>query len=154
MLKERKAKNYLLELGSYHSIFAAQSCDKEILKRASSGGVMTLIGLYLLENNFVDGVVVTGISYGNEGPRPFGYIANNKKMLMEAQGSKYTPSPTMSILNEIISKPGKYVVVGTPCQIAGLEKARKINSVLDESIYLTITNFCGGFRDYIEKLNH
>jgi coenzyme F420 hydrogenase subunit beta len=149
-VNRKESKRYSLELGSYISVFAAQCTDKDILPNATSGGIMSAIGVYLLEGHIVDGVIVTGMKYGSQGPKPFGYIARTKEMILNGQGSKYLPSPTMSILNEIISTPGKYVVIGTPCQIAGLEKARLTNKILDKSIYLTIANFCGGFRDFRE----
>lgn len=146
----KKSEKYSLEMGFYHNLFAAQSSDQDVLVNASSGGVMSEISLYLLENKLVDGVVVTDMRYDNEMPEPVSYIARSREQVLQAQGSKYCPSPTMLIVDEIIKNPGNYAVIGTPCQLAGLETARRKYKRLDDSIYLTIANFCGGFRDFRE----
>ena len=147
---EMQSSNQSLELGQYNNIWASQSNDKELLSNASSGGVMSQIAIHLLDTNQVDGVIVTGINFANEMPLPNGYIARNREEVLQAQGSKYCPSPTLNVIQEILSEGGTYAVIGTPCQIAALKTARKHNDQLDESIHITIANFCGGFRDLRE----
>lgn len=142
------AKHYSYELGWYNDIHLVQSLDETILRHASSGGVMTTIALYMLEQGYADGIICTKYSYKGKTPRPESYVARSKEELLLAQGSKYCPTSTLSILSQL-KQNERYVLIGTPCQIAGW---RKYNKELSPSIniVLTIANFCGGYRDFRE----
>lgn len=145
------ADNYLYELGWYNDIKLVQSTNTTLLKSASSGAAMTTIALYMLEKGYVDGVICTKYTYNNPTPRPITYIARNKKELLEGQGSKYCPTSTLSILGQL-KENEKYVLIGTPCQIAGWRKYYKAYNP-SIKIVLTLANFCGGYRDFRE-LDH
>lgn len=142
------AKNYSYELGWFEELHMAKSLDEEILKKASSGGAMTTIALYMLENGYADGVICTKYICNNQTSRPYTFIARNKSELLTAQGSKYCPTSTLSILAELRNDE-KYVLIGTPCQVAGWRKYFKVCKP-EINIVLTIANFCGGFRDFRE----
>lgn len=148
--KENNLPNRNIELGAWHEIWAARSNDPEILENASSGGAITAIAEYLIKIGEVDGAIVTGIQYGRIGPRPKAYIATSRKELIKAQGSKYCPSPTLLVLDEVMTMRGCFVYIGTPCQIGGLRMLQKIMPELQQKIPFVIGNFCGGFRDYRE----
>ncbi len=137
-----------VELGVSQGFFAAHSNDEEIKEKASSGGVMTAIANYLLEEGAVDGVIVTGIEYGENGPLPAPFIARTKADLLSAQGSKYCPSPSLLALKEVFETAGKFALIGTPCQIAALRLMQEKNRELKDKVVITIGNFCGGFRDF------
>lgn len=139
---------YDIELGQWDRMWAARSTNAQILCNASSGGAMTEMGLFLLETNRIQGVVVTGMSYGSPGPRPRTYIARNKTEVLAAQGSKYCPSPTLGILSEARSFSGKLAYIGTPCQIGALRVLQASHAEWREKLPYLIGNFCGGFRDY------
>lgn len=141
---------YDVDLGFYNSFYAAKTKDPEILKNASSGGMITTLLDYLISTNMVQGAVVTKFSYGPGGPSPMPYIAINKNELLDAQGSKYCPVSTLNILQSVRSFPGKVVWVGTPCQIAALRLIQSYDCDIKNKVILTIANFCGGFRDFRE----
>lgn len=143
------AHKFAYELGWYNNLSLVQSLDQTLLKKASSGGAMTAIALYMLDKGYADGVICTKYSYHNSNsPRPVTYIARTKEELLLAQGSKYCPTSPLSILNKLNPKE-KYVLIGTPCQIAGWQRYKKVFSP-SISIVLTLANFCGGYRDYRE----
>ena len=64
------SENYVYELGWYNSIKLVQSLDKSILEKASSGGAMTTIALYMLVSGKADGVICTS------NPQPIGFRGN------------------------------------------------------------------------------
>jgi len=139
-----------IELGRWKKAVVAHSTDEKILENASSGGVMTAIAKYLLEEKLVDGVITTKFAYGANGPRPKTFIATTWEKLVEAQGSKYIPVPVFEILDEVYAFDGRLLFIGTPCQIAALRLLQKKDPILNEKIYLTVGNFCGGYRDLKE----
>lgn len=144
------AENYDIELGRWKQALVAHSTSDKILKNASSGGVMTGIANYLLENNYVNGVVSTIIEYGENGPRPRSFIATSVEELIKSQGSKYAPVPIFDNLGDLNLFEGKLLFIGTPCQIAALRLMQDKDTMLKEKIPLTIGNFCGGYRNLTE----
>lgn len=138
------------ELGRWRKAVVAHALSNDILKNASSGGVMTAIAKYLLDEKYVDGVITTKMSYNENGPRPKSFIATSLNELIEAQGSKYVPVPVFEALEDIDAFQGKLLFIGTPCQIAALRLLQGKNSNLKDKIPLTIGNFCGGYRDLSE----
>lgn len=144
------AANNSIDLGRWEEAYAIRSMDEEILKNASSGGIMTSIAKYLLENSYVDGVVTTKIEYGVNGPRPKSFIATNFNDLKLSQGSKYAPVAIFEIIKLIENFEGKLLFIGIPCHIAALRLMQKNNEQLKEKVPLTMSNFCGGYRNLRE----
>eukprot|EP00825_Cyclidium_porcatum_P034389 TRINITY_DN36188_c0_g1_i1.p1 TRINITY_DN36188_c0_g1~~TRINITY_DN36188_c0_g1_i1.p1 ORF type:complete len:341 (+),score=23.61 TRINITY_DN36188_c0_g1_i1:269-1291(+) len=112
--------------------------------------MISTIANYLLKNKIIDGVVTVKFEYTQNGPIPKPFIATNISDIILSQGSKYLPVPLFEIIDDIINFDGKLAVIGTPCQIAGLRQLQKTNNNLKEKITFTISNFCGGYRDYKE----
>jgi coenzyme F420 hydrogenase subunit beta len=150
--------NIDLELGRYYSHYAAFTNDNKVLKNASSGGVISQIAIYLLENNIVDRVLTTMYLYTDSGPRTKSILAKSKKEILQSQGSKYCPVDFSDVLRETKNKNYKIAIIGTPCHIAGIRNIQKCDPLFNEKVVLTISNFCGGFKNYnninrIAKLN-
>lgn len=144
-------KRKLFEIGTYRNIYLAHSNSKELLDNASSGGIMTSIACYMLEKGIVDGVICNKFEIINNHVRTATFIAHDKNDLLMSQGSKYAPTTTLSILGKIKLTPqNRYLLIGTPCQIAGFRLASKFDKQLSSQIVLCIANFCGGYRDFRE----
>lgn len=137
-----------LEFGRYRSALAAQCTDPQIMRRASSGGVMTSIALWLLQTKKIEGVTVTRFQRTPSGPRAVSYIARSRKELLHAQGSKYCPTLNASLIRECRNSGGAYLFIGTPCQVGALRLAVRKEPELAGTFPLTMANFCGGYRDY------
>ncbi len=142
--------NNSIDFGRWEEAYAIRSVDEEILKNASSGGIMTSIAKYLLENKYIDGIVTTKIEYGVDGPRPKSFIATNFEELQVSQVSKYAPVAIFEIIKIIENFNGRLLFIGIPCHIAALRLMQKNNQQLKEKIPLTMSNFCGGYRDLSE----
>ena len=136
------------EFGRYRSAVAAQSTDSHILQRASSGGVMTTIALWLLEQGVIAGATVARFQKDPTGPRTVSYIARNRKELLHAQGSKYCPTTTNALIRECRETGGAYLFIGTPCQVGALRLAIDRDPALEKIFPFTMANFCGGYRDF------
>ncbi|MDT0593666.1 Coenzyme F420 hydrogenase/dehydrogenase, beta subunit C-terminal domain [Glaciecola petra] len=145
-----QAQNKSIELGRWITATVVRSLESEIVEKASSGGIMTSIAKYLIEQKVVDGVVVTGMDYSKNGPRPSSFIATSPDQLFEAQGSKYAPVPIFDSEADITNFNGNLAFIGTPCQIAALRELQLKDKLIQNKIKLTIANFCGGYRDLRE----
>lgn len=136
------------ELGRYRLATAAHTTNQRILENASSGGVMTDISLYLLEKNVVDGVTASRFIYGAPGPRTEAFIAHSLEELISAQGSKYCPTTTNQLVRKCSETGGRYLFIGTPCQIGALRLGMEQEERLASIFPYTMANFCGGYRDF------
>lgn len=140
---------YCHELGYYRQVLVARSTNSTILKNASSGGVITQIAASMLSMHIVDGVITNRFYYKDNIVRSEVYIASTEKDLLDGQGSKYCPTSTLTILKQLDHNK-KYLLIGTPCQIAGFRRYSDILKEYKEIVPYTIANFCGGYRDYRE----
>lgn len=128
--------------GKYQSIMTTYATDSSIRYRASTGGTITAILLYLIENNFIDAVI--NVKTNNKLPYISQYeISKKRKEIIETSGSKYEPSFLFSQLNTIKNFNGKLAVVAKPCEIAALKRYVNLYN-LSEKIYCYITFLCGG----------
>ncbi|WP_370005317.1 Coenzyme F420 hydrogenase/dehydrogenase, beta subunit C-terminal domain [Methanothermobacter sp. KEPCO 2] len=128
-------------LGNYEACYVAHSTDEKLRYDSSSGGMVTQVLLYLLEEGLIDGALVTRMNPEKPlEPEPF--IARTPEEIIEARGSKYCPVPANVALREIIEVPGRYAVVGLPCHIQGIRKAELLNRKLRERIVYHLGIVC------------
>ena len=105
--------------GAYKNIYIGHSRDEGIRRLSASGGIISAILIWLLENGWIDGAVVLGMS--NEEPwltKPF--IATSKEGIISAAQSKYIISSVNEILPQIAAFKGKLAYVGLPGQVQSI----------------------------------
>lgn len=77
-------------IGQFQQCFFTYAADEELRQKAASGGSVTALLSYLLQNGQIDGALVCRSIITNEGKlRPEFFIARNREELKSAQGSKY-----------------------------------------------------------------
>jgi coenzyme F420 hydrogenase subunit beta len=132
-------KNYLL--GNFVQCFTGYSTDETVRFGASSGGVVTQLLMYALENDLIDGALI--VRMNKQKPlEPEAFIARTKEDLLSGSTSKYCPVSIDVGLAEILKENGRYAVVGLPCHIHGLRKVQLHNSALAKNIVMVIGLFC------------
>lgn len=139
-----------LLVGNYINSYIGYSNDQKVRYNSSSGGLITQTLIFAIEKGLIDGALVTRMN--KEDPlKPEPFIARTKEEIVEASGSKYCPVPVNVALKEILkSKENeKFAVVGLPCHIHGLLKAKTLNNNLNSKIILTIGLFCAGSKSYL-----
>lgn len=128
-------------LGSYSNCYTGYATDPETRYHSASGGLVTTLLIFALEEGMIDGALVTRMSKENPlEPEPF--IARTREEIISAAKSKYCPVPANTILSEIIKEEGRFAVVGLPCHIQGVRKAEMVNKKLKEKIVLHLGLFC------------
>ena len=130
-------------IGNYLNCYVGHSTNYDIRYNSASGGLITQLLIFALEEGIIDGALVTRMKKDNPlEPEPF--IARTKEEIIEASKSKYCPVPANIALKEILeSKEGeKFAVVGVPCHIQGIRKAEMINKKLKQKIVLLLGLWC------------
>ncbi|TFF90112.1 MAG: 4Fe-4S dicluster domain-containing protein [Promethearchaeota archaeon] len=114
-----RARNETEPFGIYRKIITAQATDPEILNHAQDGGLVSALGLYLLETNKVDGIITTGQMEGQDSWKPIPMIVKTREELLKSAGTKYYIAPILQMLKVgvIDQELDRLAIVGLPCQV-------------------------------------
>lgn len=117
--------------------YAAWSNDSEVRNKSSSGGVGFELGRILINR----GYRVCGVHYNIASKRAEHYVATTIEELIPSIGSKYIPSYTVDGFR-VLDRKGKYLLIGTPCQIDSFR--RYIQKFKIEDNFILVDFFCHG----------
>jgi coenzyme F420 hydrogenase subunit beta len=134
-------------IGNFIKCYAGFSTDSDIRLNAASGGLVTSILTFALQEGLIDGVIVTRMCKRNP-LKPQVFIARTVSEIISAQGSKYCPVPVNAAIREVLRVEGKYAVVGLPCHIQSLRKAEAVIPALKQRIVLHLGIFCSHTTDF------
>lgn len=128
-------------LGNFINFYVGHSRDNEMRWDGTSGGLVTTLLVFALEEGIIDGALVTKMRRD----RPLeteAIIAQSKEEIVSGSKSKYCPVSFDIAIKEITRRHGKFAVVGLPCHIQGIRKAEMIDSKLRTKIVLHLGLFC------------
>ena len=136
-------------LGNYLRCYVGYSTDKEVRYSSASGGLVTQLLLFMLDEEIIDGALVTRMKSSNP-LETESVIARTRKEIIDASGSKYCPVSANVALKHILHNEGKYAVVGLPCHIQGIRKAEQTIGRLRKRIVLHMGIFCSHTDTFLE----
>lgn len=135
-------------------IFSFKNKDSKVLLQSSSGGFIG--ALYKKYLNL--GYTVCGAVYDTHENVVRHKAVITSDDITSLLGSKYLPSLTNEVFKQIKEdKKGKYVFVGTPCQIYGIHKWAATNKRREQ--FILIDFFCAGvpsynlWKTYLKEIN-
>lgn len=128
--------------GSYTSIYSGFSTDAGIRLKASSGGALTALALFLIENKKVDGIIQTCVSE-REPYETECIVSTSKDDILKCCGSRYSISSPWEKLKEYVVPEKKYAVIGKPCDITSLRSYAERTGEYSNIIYY-LSFFCAG----------
>ena len=121
--------------------YAATNIDLDVIKDSSSGGISS----ELINTALNLGMSAIGVQYNYQTDKPEHYIINELAEANKARGSKYLQS-NLSYAMTNIDWSKKYIVFGTPCQIASLYQYVKLRK--KEANFIFVDYFCHGVPSY------
>lgn len=135
-------------VGHYEKCFSGYSNDFDIRYHSASGGMVSQFLIWLLENDKIDGAVVTGFDRNN--PLLVNtFIATTREEIISARSSKYSPVSFNKVAQNIKSAPKtRYVIVGLPCHIEGIRKLMDIDKTLRDKVVGLFGIYCSGGRSF------
>lgn len=147
--------NYSNEIGYYHKLFTGYSLNKRIREESASGGIATTVIEYFLKQHLADCALIVSMKNG----LPFIETIENPDDATRGLQSKYGFIPLNTKLKEINESNKKYIIVGVPCHLQGIEKASKYLKSLKNNIVFKIGLLCGYTQtydslSYIKKVLH
>jgi len=143
--KEKKQREEFI--GYYHDCYLGCSTDSTIRKNGSSGGMVTQLLIYLIENKIVDGVII---------PRPCKTakwlfrpkIVTDVEEIKDSSQSKYCLIPSNEILAKLKYQNGQYAIVLLPCQIHAIRKLQNEGDKDAMKLKYIFGLFCGYNMEY------
>lgn len=130
--------------GTRHSSFLGWSTNNTIRNDSSSGGVITSICIYLLENHYVDGIIQTQKS-NLDLRKTVTVVSRTKEDVLKCMGSRYTASSPLQNLDRLMKDDETYAFVGKPCDVSALRiYINEIEPKLQNKIKYLLSFFCAG----------
>ncbi|NKB61663.1 MAG: hydrogenase [Gammaproteobacteria bacterium] len=136
--------------GIFQEIYFSYAASPRIRHMASTGGLLTGLGLYLIESGEVDFILhAHEPSHNPTFGQPF--ISRSVEQVLEASGSRYGPTATLEdiveVLNQAEEKKEKFAFIGTPCDISALRNYARHDERVDRYCLYMLTMVCGGFME-------
>ncbi len=101
--------------------YVGYASDNTIRQKSQSGGIVTALLCYLLEQNKVEGAIVNNLN--SQTRRPQALLASSKSQIIDACGSYYAQSSVVKTILEHSDKSIAAVVLG--CQAESLQLIRE-----------------------------
>ncbi len=130
-----------IALGRYVGCYIGHANDRDVRYACASGGLVSSLLIFALEEGLIDGALVTRMRRDNP-LRPEPFIARTREEILSAAGSKYCPVAAGTALHEILQMRGRFAVVGLPCHIQAIRKAERNLPKLKERIRYRIAIPC------------
>lgn len=114
-------------LGKYLGSYIGHATDRKLRHDGASGGLVTALLVFALEEGLIDGALVTRMRPESTkgGLEPESFIARTRDEIAAAARSKYCPVAANVALKPLLEADGRFAVVGLPCHIQGLRLAER-----------------------------
>ncbi|MDZ4078358.1 Coenzyme F420 hydrogenase/dehydrogenase, beta subunit C-terminal domain [Hydrocarboniphaga sp.] len=129
--------------GPISSIQIAAAADDSIRQIGSSGGVLSALQVYLLENGIVDYIISTEVTSND----PIGTtvsVCRNRSDVLRAAGSRYSPSAPLRTISSFLEQDGKFAFVGKPCDVAALRRLGEVDARVKDKVAIMLSFMCAG----------
>ncbi len=164
---EKNLKDQIMKMNKFDNLcdfgvnpqykyYLSHAVNEDNRVRSASGGIVTSLAGYLLQNNLITGVIHVERILGNIGDEHYrACISQKVDELEKRRSSVYGPICFSNVIDKIQNNEGKYLVIGVPCVIRGIKKflSNKKNSKTE---IITIALACshnvnGQFSDYLAQ---
>ena len=126
-------------IGPYISFVTCHATNNLLRKNGASGGTVSAIFRYVLEKRLVQKILCVRKS----DDKFEAFLTDDVAALGRTQGSKYIPVPLNAALRTIMQNGYSVAVVGTPCELQGINLASERLHKLQGLIKYKIGIFCG-----------
>ena len=107
--------------GCITKLYSAGAVDPEVKEKGSSGGGISAVCIYVLENKLVDGILHVGKIAGDTIENRL-FISRTRNEVISNASSRYAPAKVFNAIKDIFENTNEtFAFVGKPCDIAGLK---------------------------------
>ncbi|MET1029050.1 MAG: Coenzyme F420 hydrogenase/dehydrogenase, beta subunit C-terminal domain [Dongiaceae bacterium] len=120
--------------------------DPAVRYRASTGGVLTALGQFLLTSGRVKFILHVSASK-TQPMRSEQRLSFDTASVMEGAGSRYGPAAPLVDFNEILERKEPFALIAKPCDITAVRNLARLDPRVDQYMRYALTLVCGGASD-------
>ena len=123
--------------------YTGYSTDETFRFRCSSGGAISALAAFALEEGLVDKVVHVIADPAN----PVGNIvkiSSSTSEVLDGAGSRYAPSAPLENIRLLLDAGVKALFIGKPCDVSALRRLARHDERVDQTFPYMLSFFCGG----------
>jgi coenzyme F420 hydrogenase subunit beta len=130
-------------LGPFEACYLGYASREALRSRAASGGLVSAVLIYLLEQGVIQGALISRIVVreGRVEAEPF--IARSREEILSGQSSIYIEFPLAHRFRELAQEEGHLAVVALPCHLQRLRRWEARDPALKDKIKLRVGLVCG-----------
>lgn len=131
------------EFGPALELWEGFAVDPEVRYKASSGGILSALALYCLEQENMAFVLHAGMDESSPWENRT-VQSRTKHDILSRAGSRYAPASPCEGLRKIEESDRPCVFIGKPCDATAAMALRRERPELDKKLGLVLTFFCAG----------
>jgi coenzyme F420 hydrogenase subunit beta len=120
--------------------------DPTVRYRASTGGVLTALGQFLVTSGRVKFILHVAASR-REPMRTDSRLSFDAAAVLEGAGSRYGPAAPLIDFTELLDRAEPFALIAKPCDIAAVRNLARIDPRVDRYLRYALTFVCGGASD-------
>ncbi|UTW08563.1 Coenzyme F420 hydrogenase/dehydrogenase, beta subunit C-terminal domain [Pseudomonas benzenivorans] len=132
--------------GAAEQLAIGYAGDPQVRFRASTGGVLTALGQFLLDSGRVDFILHVGASR-QQPMRSERRLSFDAASVLEGAGSRYGPAAPLIDFTEILERRQPFALIAKPCDIAAVRNLARLDPRVDAYMKYALTLVCGGASD-------
>jgi coenzyme F420 hydrogenase subunit beta len=132
--------------GSAEELAIGYAGDPQLRYRASTGGVLTALGQFLLTSGRAKFILHVGRSHV-EPLRTEARVSFDAASVLEGVGSRYGPAAPLVDFTALLDRAEPFALIAKPCDIAAVRNLSRIDSRVDRYLRYALTFVCGGASD-------
>jgi coenzyme F420 hydrogenase subunit beta len=122
------------------------AADPVVRHRASTGGVLTALGQFLLASGRVKFILHVAAS-AQEPMRSGRILSFDAASVLEAAGSRYGPAAPLVDFTALLDRAEPFALIAKPCDIAAVRNLARLDPRVDRYLRYALTFVCGGASD-------
>ena len=131
------------DFGSTLEIYEGWASDSAVRNGGSSGGVLSALSLYCLEQGGFAGVVHAGMDPSTPWLNA-NHVSRVRSEVLARAGSRYAPSDPCAGLQDIREEAGTFAFIAKPCDTSAVTALARTDPRLQAKLGAVLTFFCAG----------
>lgn len=137
--------------GSHSPVRYGWAADPSLRFEASSGGVLTALGVHLLRSGMVGFVLHVGADE-TDGLITRTRISETPEQVIANKGSRYGPAAPLTKLGDALDRNEPFALIAKPCDAAAVHALGRVAPKVDELCTHRLVMVCGGQSNLTKSL--
>jgi coenzyme F420 hydrogenase subunit beta len=129
--------------GSFSSMRVAWAGDPDVRFKAATGGVLTTLGIHLLETGIATSVLHVGVDPSNP-VRTVSVVSKTAAEVRANTTSRYGPTAPLTNLVRLLDRGKPFAVIAKPCDLGAVHAFASTDPRVDELCVARLAMVCGG----------